>query len=61
MRVATKGSIKDSRQSLTDLLGAYKRAGLTHVMLDIRRDSLTEMLEALDVVTTDIRPAVDRG
>ena len=58
MRVATKGSIKDSRQALVDLLGAYKRAGLTHVMLDIRRDSLTEMLENLDIVARDIRPAI---
>jgi probable F420-dependent oxidoreductase len=61
MRVGTKGPIPDSRQSLVDLLGAYKRAGLTHVVLDIRRDSLAEMLEALDAVATDIRPAVDRG
>jgi probable F420-dependent oxidoreductase len=59
MRVATKGPIKESRQQLVDLLGAYKKAGLTHVMLDIRRDSLTEMLEALDAVTTDVRAAVN--
>jgi probable F420-dependent oxidoreductase len=61
MRVATKGPIAESRQALVDLLGAYKRAGLTHVMLDIRRDSLTEMLEALDAVARDVRPAVDRA
>jgi hypothetical protein len=29
-------------------------------MLDIRRDSLTEMLENLDIVATEIRPAVNR-
>jgi probable F420-dependent oxidoreductase len=59
MRVATKGPIKESRQAIIDQLADYKKAGLTHVMLDIRRDSLTEMLEALDVVTSEIRPAVD--
>ena len=61
MRVGAKGPIRESRQQLLDLLGAYKRAGLTHVVLDFRRDSLTEMLEALDAVASDIRPAVDRG
>jgi probable F420-dependent oxidoreductase len=60
MRVATKGPIvRDTRRALEDLLGAYKKIGLTHVMLDIRRDSLTEMLEALDTVARDIRPAVN--
>jgi probable F420-dependent oxidoreductase len=61
MRVATKGPIKDSRPAIIDQLADYKKAGLTHVMLDIRRDSLTEMLEALDVVTQEIRPAVDKA
>ena len=61
MRVGSKGSLKDTRQELVDLLGAYKRMGLTHVMVDIRRDSLTEMLEALDVLTSDIRAAVHRA
>ena len=61
MRVGTKGPIPDSRQALVDLLGAYKRAGLTHVVMDIRRDSLTEMLEALDAVAGDIRPAIERA
>ena len=59
MRVATKGPITDSRQAIVDLLGAYKKAGLTHVMLDVRRDSLTEMIENLDIVAKEIRPPVD--
>ena len=59
MRVATKGPITDSRQAIVDLLGAYKKAGLTHVMLDVRRDSLTEMIENLDIVAKEIRPAVN--
>jgi len=59
MRVATKGPLEESRQAIVDLLGAYKRAGLTHVMLDIRRDSLSEMIENLDIVAKEIRPPVD--
>jgi probable F420-dependent oxidoreductase len=58
MRVRNTGALSTSRQEVIDLLGAYKKAGLTHVMLDIRRDSLTEMLENLDIVATDIRPAM---
>jgi probable F420-dependent oxidoreductase len=61
MRVGTKGPIAESRQALVDLLGAYKRAGLTHVVLDIRRDSLGEMLEALDAVVREVRPAIERA
>jgi probable F420-dependent oxidoreductase len=61
MRVGTKGPIKESRQALIDQLADYKKLGLTHVMIDFRRDSLTEMLEALEVVTSEIRPAVDRA
>jgi hypothetical protein len=30
-------------------------------MVDIRRDSLTEMLEALEILTGDVRAAVDRA
>jgi probable F420-dependent oxidoreductase len=58
MRVGTKGSLEDSRQAIVDQLAAYKRLGLTHVMLDIRRDSLTEMLENLDIVAKEIRPGI---
>jgi probable F420-dependent oxidoreductase len=61
MRVGSKGALKDTKQELIDLLGAYKRMGLTHVMVDIRRDSLTEMLEALEILTGDVRAAVDRA
>jgi probable F420-dependent oxidoreductase len=61
MRVGSKGALKDTKQELIDLLGAYKRMGLTHVMVDIRRDSLTEMLEALEILTSDVRAAVDRA
>ena len=58
---ATKGPIKEWREPVVELLVAYKRAGLTHVMLDVRRDSLTEMLESVAVVAEEIRPAVNKA
>ena len=61
MRVRNTGMLSTSRQEVIDLLGAYKKAGLMHVMLDIRRDSLTEMLENLDLVANDIRPAIQKA
>ncbi len=62
VRVSWKqGSLRESRQAIVDQLAGYKRLGLTHVALDFRRDSLAEMLEALHVVATEIRPAVDRA
>jgi len=42
-----------------DVLAEYKRIGLTHVVLEFRRDDLARMLEILDLVTGTIRPAVD--
>ncbi len=60
IRVSLKdAALKGTRQAIVDQLGAYKRLGLTHAMLDFRRDTLAEMLEGLDVVTREIRPAVD--
>jgi probable F420-dependent oxidoreductase len=61
MRVRNTGPLSTSRQEVVDLLGAYKKAGLTHVMLDIRRDSLSEMLENLEIVASDVRPAIERA
>ncbi len=62
IRVGLKqGAVRDSRQAIIDQLSAYKALGLTHVMLDFRRDTLAEMLESLDLVARDIRPAVDRA
>ena len=48
-------------QAAIDQLAGYKRLGLTHVALDFRRPTLAEMLEVLDRVTRDIRPAVARA
>jgi probable F420-dependent oxidoreductase len=59
VRVGLKQDVAESRQAIVDQLCAYKALGLTHVMLDFRRGSLTEMMEALDVVAKEIRPAVD--
>jgi probable F420-dependent oxidoreductase len=59
VRVGLKQDVAESRQAIVDQLCAYKALGLTHVMLDFRRGSLTEMIEALDVVAKEIRPAVD--
>jgi hypothetical protein len=50
--------IAGGAQRAIDELGAYKRLGLSHVMIDFRRDDLARMLELLDLVTGTIRPAV---
>jgi probable F420-dependent oxidoreductase len=47
--------------AVTDLLIAYGRLGVAHVLLEFRRDDLGRMLEILDMVTTEIRPAVARA
>jgi len=62
VRVSLKQpALRESRQAIVDQLAGYKRLGLTHVALDFRRDTLAEMLDALDLVATEIRPAVDRA
>ena len=48
-------------QAVVDLLGEYQRLGLSHVVLEFRRDDLKRMLEILDVVTKSIRPAFVRA
>ena len=53
--------IRQSRQEVTDRLCAYKALGFTHVMVDFRRDTLDEMLDDLDALTGEVRPAVDRA
>src|SRR4029453_9178842 len=44
-----------------DELAGYKRLGLSHVMIDFRRDDLTRMLDLLELVTGTIRPAVEKA
>ena len=43
------------------ILSGYKKLGLSHGVLDFRQDTLGEMIEMLDLVARDIRPAVDRA
>ncbi len=52
------GLLAKGPQMVIDQLGEYKRLGLSHVMIDFRRDDLGRMLELLDLITTTIRPAV---
>src|SRR5437899_8741705 len=58
IRVALRHALTaDARQAVVDQLSAYKALGLTHVMLDFRRDSLGEVLEILELVAKEGRPA----
>ncbi len=50
---------QDSRQALVDLYGTYKQLGLSHLALDFRREELSQMVDVLDMLANDIRPAVD--
>ena len=58
--VLTDALLAESPQAVVDVLGEYKRLGLSHVLIDFRRDDLGKMLELLDLVTGTIRPAVNR-
>jgi len=53
--------LKQGTQAIVDALAEYKRLGLTHIVLEFRRDDLGRMLEILDLVTSSVRPAVDRA
>jgi probable F420-dependent oxidoreductase len=48
-------------QAVVDALVEYKRLGLSHILLEFRRDDLGRMLEILDLLTGTVRPAVDRA
>ena len=48
-------------QRAIDELAGYKRLGVSHVMIDFRRDDLPKMLELLELVTGTIRPAVEKA
>jgi probable F420-dependent oxidoreductase len=54
-------AVQGSRQAIIDQYCAYKALGLTHLVVDFRRDSLAQMLETLDLMVTEIRPAVQAG
>jgi probable F420-dependent oxidoreductase len=53
--------LAEGTQAVVDQLGEFKRLGLSHVVLEFRRDDLKQMIEILDLVTGQIRPAVDRA
>jgi len=57
----TDDLIEQGTQAIVDTLAAYKRLGLTHIVLEFRRDDLARMLEILELVTSSVRPAVDRA
>jgi len=64
VRLSWKGEqppIRRSAQEVIDRLGAYKSLGFTHVLIDFRRDTIDEMLDDLDVVTSEVQIAVDRA
>jgi len=66
IELSIRYSLKDElvaqgNQAVVDDLCEYKRLGLSHVMIDFRRDDLAKMLELLDLVTGTIRPAVDHA
>jgi probable F420-dependent oxidoreductase len=48
-------------QAVIDQLAEYKRLGASHVLLEFRRPEMGRMLELLDLVAAQIRPAVDRA
>jgi probable F420-dependent oxidoreductase len=47
------------KQAVIDELVQYKRLGLGHILVEFRRDDLSRMIEILDFLTSDVRPAVD--
>lgn len=51
-------AVQGPRQAIIDQYCAYKTLGLSHLAIDFRRDDLSQMLETLDLVATEIRPAV---
>jgi probable F420-dependent oxidoreductase len=57
----TDDLIKQGTQAVVDALAEYKRLGVKHILLEFRRDDLGRMLEILDLVTSRVRPAVDRA
>lgn len=51
-------AMQGSLQASVDQYCAYKELGLSHLVLDFRRNDLTQMLETLERVAREIRPAV---
>jgi probable F420-dependent oxidoreductase len=54
-------AVQGSQQAIIDQYCAYKALGLSHLVVDFRRNDLSQMLETLDLMATRIRPAVQAG
>jgi probable F420-dependent oxidoreductase len=55
----TDEMLASGAQPAIDMLGEYKRLGVSHVVLEFRRDDLGRMLEIVEQVAGPIRRAVD--
>jgi len=51
-------ALRGSRQAIIDQYGAYQDLGLSHLVVDFRRNDLSQMLDVLDLLATEIRPAL---
>jgi hypothetical protein len=51
-------AVQGSPQAIVDQYCGYKKLGLSHLVVDFRRNDLSQMLETLDLMATVIRPAV---
>jgi probable F420-dependent oxidoreductase len=54
----SEADMQGSRQAIVDQYCAYKALGVSHLAVDFRRESLSEMLDTLDLLATEIRPAI---
>jgi probable F420-dependent oxidoreductase len=52
-------ALQGSHQAIIDQYSACKQLGLSHLVVDFRRHDLAQMLETLDCMATEIRPAVE--
>src|SRR5258705_9911700 len=57
----TDALVAEGPQPVVDVLGEYKRLGLSHVLIDFRRDDLGRMLELLHLVPGTLPPPVNRA
>jgi probable F420-dependent oxidoreductase len=51
-------AVEGSHQAIIDQYATYKTLGLSHLVVDFRRNDLSQMVETLDLMATKIRPAV---
>jgi probable F420-dependent oxidoreductase len=51
-------ALQGSPQEIIDRYCAYKKLGLSHLVVDFRRNDLSQMVETLEFMATRIQPAV---